>query len=190
MSDDDLYLGPTVLAPGAKTPGAGDALARAILVPLLVLLALLLLVFYGLFQPAMVDGPSMLPTLHSADRLLVTHGYPTPRRGDIIVTIVPENGTGVDVVKRVIGLPGDTVEIRSDVAWVNGVAEPQRGQVVVAAYSMSAPPITVPKGRLYVMGDNRAVSEDSRYLGPVPLSGAKGRAVAIFAPVNRVRLVR
>ena len=83
----------------------------------------------------------------------------------------------------------DVVEIRGDVAYVNGTPEPILGQVIVPQYATSMAPVTVPAGQIYVMGDNRAQSEDSRYIGTVPLSGVVGRVVAVFAPIQRLRLV-
>jgi len=128
--------------------------------------------------------------MHNNDMVLLTKGYPTPRRGDIVFTSVDEQGTQVEIVKRVIGLPGDTVEIRKDVAVVNGVPEPDRGQYVDPARNDTVGAYTIPPGYLYVMGDNRPNSEDSRYIGPVPASGVMGRVVAIYAPITRLRLVR
>ena len=191
MPDDDLYIGPTILAPGAPSgQGVGNRLAQKILVPLAVVLLLVVLVFYVFFDRGRVDGPSMLPTLHNADMVLVTKGYPTPHRGDVVFTKTDENGVPIELVKRVIGIPGDTVEVKQDVAYVNGAPEPARGQVVMAAAAGSFVPVVVPPGQLFVMGDNRAVSEDSRYIGTVPLSGVMGRVVAIYAPVTRLRFVR
>jgi len=77
-----------------------------------------------------------------------------------------------------------------NVAYVNGRPEPARGQIVVPRFSVSRPPLTVPAGRVYVMGDNRPVSEDSRNYGPVAESGIKGRALLVFAPIDRIKLVR
>ena len=190
MSDDDVYIGPTALEPGPPEPSKlADAMARWVVVPLIVLLVAIVLVFYVFFSSAVVDGESMRPTLDNGDYLLITHGAKSLQRGDIIVTGVLEKAGPVELVKRVIALPGDTVEIRDDAAYVNGAAEPSRGQLVVPRFSVSRTPYVVPDGYIYVMGDNRPVSEDSRYLGPVPLSGLKGRAVLVFAPINRVRVV-
>jgi signal peptidase I len=190
VSDDDLYIGPTVLEPGPKEHSKlADLMARWVVVPLIVLLVAIVLVFYVFFSSAVVDGESMMPTLDNGDYLLITHGAKTLQRGDIIVTGVLEKSGPVELVKRVIALPGDTVEIKDDTAYVNGTVEPARGQVVLASYSVSRPPYVVPQGYIYVMGDNRPVSEDSRYLGPVPLSGLKGRAVAVFAPITRIKFV-
>lgn len=167
----------------------GDRLAHAIIVPLLVAFAAIVLLFYVFFSARQIDGPSMMPGLRNGDRVLITHGDKNLYHGDVIVTSVDESGKPTELVKRVIGLPGDTVEIRDDVAFINGVQEPARGQVVIPDYAVSRGPIKIASGEMYVMGDNRAVSEDSRYLGPVPTSGLKGKVVAIFAPFFRVRLV-
>ena len=129
----------------------------------------------------------MLPTLRDQDLLLMTRRYPEPVRGDIISTTVQYQGAPDDIIKRVIALPGDTVEVRGDVAYVNGVAEPDRGQVVIPEAAVDVAPLVVPPGSLWVMGDNRAVSADSRDLGPVAESHVAGRAVAIFSPVTRIR---
>jgi len=99
------------------------------------------------------------------------------------------NGQPDDIIKRVIAVPGDSVEIRADVAYVNGVREPQRGQRIVSDYAVSSPAQVVPEGTLYVMGDNRANSEDSRFIGPIEQAGVMGRAVAVFSPVTRIRIV-
>jgi signal peptidase I len=190
VSDEDLYTGPTALEPGPKEPNKlADLMARWVVIPLMVLLVAIVLVFYVFFSSAIVDGESMMPTLDHGDYLLITHGAKSLERGDIVVTSVVEESGPVELVKRVIALPGDTVEIKDDTAYINGAAEPKRGQYVLPRYSVSRNAYVVPQGHVYVMGDNRPVSEDSRYLGPVPLSGLKGRAVLVFAPIYRIKLV-
>lgn len=169
--------------------GRGNRVALMLLVPLVVLLLVIIAVFYVFYSALQVDGPSMLPTLHDQDRVLLTHGYPTAARGDVIALQTTINGQSDDIIKRVIALPGDTVEIRADVAYVNGVREPDRGQRIVKDFTVDAPAQVVPEGTLYVMGDNRAVSEDSRYIGPIQQAGVMGRAVAVFSPVTRIRVV-
>jgi len=187
---EDLYIGPTVLAPGPKEPRvSGERIAKLVVIPLLVLFAVIVLVFFVLFQPVRIDGPSMLQTLRSADRVLITRGAKNVNRGDVIVLVVDEGGVPTELVKRVIALAGDRVEIRRDVAFVNGIQEPDRGQQIEPTYSISAPPVTVPSGQIYIMGDNRPLSEDSRYIGTVPLAGVKGIVVAVFAPIQRLGLV-
>jgi signal peptidase I len=189
---DDLYIGPTLLAPGPKKPRvSGERLARILILPLMALFAVIVLVFFVFYQAVRIDGPSMLPTLRSSDRVLITRGAKDVQRGDVVVLIADESGMKTELVKRVIGLAGDSVEIRNDVAFVNGVREPGLGQVVEGGqYATSAPPLRVSPGQIYVMGDNRPLSEDSRYIGTVPLSGVMGRVVAIFAPIQRAGPVR
>ena len=188
---DDLYVGPTALAPGPKqSSGRGDRIARLILIPLFVLLAMLVLVFFVLFRPVRIDGPSMLPTLRSGDRVLVTRGDQVLERGDVVVMIVDQAEVASELVKRVIAVAGDKVEIREDVAYVNGTREPEYGQVVNPGRSVDVAEITVPEGYVYLMGDNRPLSQDSRFIGPAPLTGLLGKVVAVFAPIQRVQLVR
>ncbi len=167
-----------------------DRLAAWLFVPLVVVLALVLIIFYGLFNTTTVDGDSMLPTLKSADKVLVTKGYPRSIRDDIVVVhLLDAQGKPDDIVKRVIGVPGDRVEIRNDVAWVNGVREPAHPMLLDPSAAESYPAVTVPEGSIYVMGDNRPVSLDSRYIGFIPLSDVQGRVEAVFAPINRIRFV-
>jgi signal peptidase I len=190
MSDDDLYTGPTVLGPRIPDENRlADHLARWMVVPLLILIGIIILVFYILFSSAVVNGDSMSPTLWNGDYLLITHGVRALHRGDIVVTRVVEQNGPVELVKRVVALPGDTVEIRRDVAYVNGVAEPARGQFIVQQLGVSRAPMVVPPGSIYLLGDNRAVSEDSRYFGPAPVSGIKGVAVFVFAPIMHVHAI-
>ena len=116
----------------------------------------------------------MLPTLRSGDMVLLTKGYPQPRRGDIVFTRVMEQGAPVEIVKRVIALPGDTVEIRNDVAIVNGVNGARARAVRRSDGRRFRRVLPRPGGSVYVMGDNRPDSEDSRYIGPVPALGREG----------------
>jgi signal peptidase I len=185
---DELPIGPSVLAPGPKEPNlTRHRIATWMLLPFTLWLIGIVLVFYVFFTSVAVDGSSMAPTLHDGDRILVTHGNPSPQRGDIVVTEVDEGGTRVELVKRVVALPGDTVEVLSDVAYVNGSPEPARGQRINAGFTVSRPRITVPAGYIYVMGDNRPDSEDSRYLGPIPITRIMGKAVFVFSPIYRFR---
>jgi signal peptidase I len=154
--------------------------------PLLAWLIAIVLVFYVFFSSAVVDGRSMIPTLRSGDYLLITRGYESPRRGDVVVTHVQEDGRPVELVKRIIAIPGDTIEIRDDVAIVNGLDEPMRGQIVDPRFAVSRPGFVIPEGFVYILGDNRPGSEDSRFIGPVPISGIEGRAVLVYAPLPRL----
>lgn len=188
VDEDELYIGPTVLEPAPKEPSAlAHHLARWITLPLTLLLVTIILVFYVFFSSAVVDGESMEPTLHNGDYLLITHGDRLPHRGDIVVVSVLDRGKPTELVKRIVAIGADTVQIRNDVAIVNGSPEPPRGQLVIPQFSVSEPPVSVPSGYVYLMGDNRPNSEDSRYIGPVPITSIRGKVVFVFAPISRIK---
>lgn len=185
---DDPYIGPTTpaSAPGEPSRFASNV-AKLVVLPMTIALIAILLVFYVFYSSSYVSGSSMYPTLHDGDRLLTTHGDPDPKRGDIITVGVIESQGPIELVKRVVALPGDTIEVRDDIAYVNGEREPNRGQIVLPKFSVTLSPYKVPAGHVFVMGDNRPVSEDSRYFGAVAESGIGGKAVFVFWPPNRIR---
>ncbi len=179
--------------PPPKQPSERSSrLAAKLLVPLAVVLVIVVVLFYVAFDFGSVDGPSMLPNLLQIDGLLITKGYSQPRRGDIVVLgITGQDGKPEQIVKRVVGIPGDRIAVRNDVAYVNGRRETgYKTWVDPLGRGDTVPEITVPQRSLYVMGDNRPVSYDSRYIGPQPLSAVQGRVAAIYMPVTRWRLIR
>jgi signal peptidase I len=103
-----------------------------------------------------------------------------PKIGDIIVFKHPTEGK--DFIKRCIGLPGDTVEIRNDVVYVNGEAldEPYKVLHGYGGTMSNFGPVNVPKGHLFMMGDNRHNSYDSRSWGPLDMKHLKGKAMVIY----------
>ncbi|MDO9557000.1 MAG: signal peptidase I [Coriobacteriia bacterium] len=158
-------------------------------VPLVVVLTLvliaLLFIFGVAYRPVAVDGDSMLDTLRSGDHLLVTRTYPVPARGDIVSVDVVVDGIPDSIVKRVAALPGDTVQVEGDVVWVNGVPATWPGVVTGSADDFHLGPFEVLPGTVYILGDNRPVSLDSRSIGPIPVAQIRGKAIAIFSPVTR-----
>lgn len=140
-------------------------------------------------QPTLVRGYSMEPTLHQEERLLVekvSYRFHAPQRGDIVVLKVAQEP--IPLVKRVIGLPGETVEIRQGKVYVNGqhLDEPYLRQTPYG--NMPARP--VPAGSIFVLGDNRNNSNDSRYFGVVPLDDVVGKAWLRYWPLEQIGLVR
>jgi signal peptidase I len=148
-----------------------------------VLLALALQIF---IQPTLVYGQSMEPNLHDQERVIldkVSYRLGEPVRGDIVV--FPVEGEPLPLIKRVIGLPGETVEVRDGRVLVNGAAlrEPYASGPTFG----NTAPVRVPPGMVFVMGDNRSPggSLDSRRLGPIPLTKITGCArLAYWPPSN------
>ena len=142
----------------------------------------------------------MQPNFHTGERVIVNeilYDIREPKRGEVIVFHVPSEGR--DFIKRVIGVAGDTVKVEGDTVTVNGkkVDETYIQGAIDAAeangnelYNMKDfpneqfPDGTVPEGHVFVMGDNRSNSTDSRMIGYVPLKDIVGRADLIFWPIK------
>ena len=139
-----------------------------------------------LVEPYMVSGPSMRRTLQNEERLIVNKlVYYTrdPKKGEIIVFKYPSD-TRRDFIKRVIATGGDSIEIRDGKTFVNGEAIDE--SYIKEPFHTNYPKVTVPKGFIFVMGDNRNNSEDSRYsdVGFVDLKLVKGKASVVFWPIS------
>lgn len=172
----------------AVTTGAGRA-AREIAETVIIAIILALLVRGFVVETYVVIGPSMEPTLYDAERLFVNkvvYRLHDPHRGDIIVFAYPRD-PGRDFIKRVIGLPGETVELRDGRVFVDGKFIPERA-VVFPDHQSTYGPVTVPEGHLFVLGDNRRNSEDSRYFGFVPFGNIRGKALLLYWPLRRFGL--
>jgi signal peptidase I len=162
-------------------------------VEFLVILLVSFALVFGFVRPFVVEAfyipsESMVPTLRIGDRVLVNkfiYRFAQPARGDIIVFESVEGG-GEDLIKRVVGVPGDKISVRGGRLLVNG--EPQREPYVYKKYPdrSSAAPTTVPEDHVFVMGDNRANSRDSRYFGTVPEKKIEGEAFLRFWPPDRI----
>ena len=140
-------------------------------------------------QPFYIPSGSMEPTLAIGDRVLVNkfiYRFDAPKRGDVVVFESPE-GPKTDLIKRVIAVGGQTVQVKDGYVYVDGVKldEPYVAQDRRDNYS-SPTPTKVPRGYVWVMGDNRGNSSDSRVIGPQPLSAILGEAFSIYWPVQRM----
>lgn len=185
---DEIYNGPTVLAP--VRVARGDRIGRWLVGPLAVALLVIILVFYVLFTSRVVDGDSMAPNLLDGERMLITKDYETPTRGDVVVfDAIGETGEDEGLIKRIVAVPGDTVSVAGGVVTVNGSIEPNRNYIPDPNDPLVIDTVTVPEGHVFVMGDNRRVSLDSRRIGFVPLSSITGRARYIWAPAGRARVI-
>lgn len=165
------------------------------------------LVCRWLVMPTVVTGSSMEPSLRDGERILlnrIAYAFHPPQRGDIIVFRVKN---GKDLIKRVIALPGETVMVLGDSVFINGrvLDEPYLRPLTDAAkrrgtifnwINFKVTPhgivsVTVPENALFVMGDNRSESKDSRDpdIGFVSLDDVVGRADAVFWPLTNIRFI-
>ncbi|RME70101.1 MAG: signal peptidase I [Chloroflexi bacterium] len=162
--------------------------------------AILIAVVINLFlaQATRVYGQSMEPNLHTDQRVVVEKltynplvrrylGLEGPQHGDVVVIRMPTQGNEL-LIKRVIGLPGDVVEIHDGLVFVNGVPldEPYLSAPTAGTYG----PTTVPPLNIFVLGDNRNYSNDSRNFGTVPLKNVVGRAWFSYWPPDQIGFVR
>ena len=173
---------------------------------LIVALAVAFLLQAFVVKPYRIPSSSMVPTLDPHDRVLVArflYRFTSPAHGDIVVFKYPLD-TRVVFIKRLIGLPGDTLSLRGGHVYRNGVelhepyvvkfdgqtaptlpATPVDGSTMSDPWSLNHP-YAVPAHTYFMMGDNRTDSDDSRVWGPVPARDLIGKAFLIYWPLNRI----
>jgi signal peptidase I len=196
----DVHARPLTGTPGPPSATARSSLARDLVDAVLVAVVLALFVRTFLLQAYVVPTASMEDNILVGDHLVVNkfvfapHAIPAldrilPQRrlrvGDVFVFKFPDDPRR-DFVKRAIGLPGDVVEIRDKVVFVNGapLAESrvthEDRDLYAAGRRDQLGPTRVPEGQIFALGDNRDVSNDSRYWGTVPLENVKGRPLFVY----------
>lgn len=178
------------------------AVARDWLLVIAVAVGAALFVRSFVVQQFYISGPSMEPTLMSDNRVLVnklSYRIRDIRRGEVVVfdRVRTENGVEQhdDLIKRVVALSGETIEIRQCQVLIDDVAleEPYLGDAyeaetdpAVRCRVVDRPPETIPQNHVFVMGDNRAESFDSRNFGPIPTSLVVGRAFVVLWPFSAI----
>ncbi len=209
--------------PDDQPEEAPPARVRSVVRELVETAIFILLIFFivrGIVQNFKIEGSSMEPTMHTGEYILVNklvyfhfdlnapmrlmpgqeslpqkiiYPFHQPRRGDIVVFEYPRD-VSKDYIKRVIGVPGDTLDIREGKVFVNGEAlgEPYLGGAATACLGSRVcgnGPFTVAEGTIFVMGDNRNNSSDSREWDALPLDRVVGQAWVIYYPVSSWGLV-
>ena len=152
------------------------------------LLSLVIITF--VVQAFYIPSGSMEPTLMVDDRILVAkfvYRFEPVHRGDVIVFRYPLNPQR-DFVKRVIGLPGDRVQLKDGVVHLDGTVLSEKGYTIKPDFGNYGP-VTVPASQYFVLGDNRNNSEDSRFFGYVPRGNVIGKAIFIYWPLPRIGFV-
>ncbi len=143
-----------------------------------------------IIHPFYIPTGSMEPTLLPRDRVLVNkfiYRFREPQRGDIVVFLPPNDNR--DYIKRIIGLPGETIEIRKGKVYINNRALSEPYKINKPDFS-SFGPFKIPKSSYFVMGDNRPNSSDSRVFGPLKKERIIGKAILIYWPISRIQWLR
>jgi signal peptidase I len=173
------------------------------LLELVLTMAVAFALVFGFIKPAVADSyripsSSMEPTLHGCggcnnDRVMANkfiYRFTEPKRGQIVVFKSVEDGETL-LIKRVVGVAGDTIQLHGGILYING--EPQQEPYVHAnpchrylPRTCAFGPVTVPRGHLFLMGDNRAVSHDSRFFGAVPEENVEAEAFFRYWPLGRI----
>ncbi|MDR7074915.1 signal peptidase I [Fictibacillus barbaricus] len=147
------------------------------------------------FAPYLVEGASMSPTLHDQEKLYVNkivYAFSEPKKGDIVII----KGDDKRYVKRIIGVEGDVIQMRNDVLYVNNKKIPEsylkenksEAKSLGVYLTEDFGPLKVPKGKAFVMGDNRLNSMDSRNgLGLIELNSIEGRTEVVIYPFSDIR---
>lgn len=133
-------------------------------------------------------GPSMQPNLYAGFRVMtekISYYLHEPQRGDIVVVERPENEG--NLIKRVLGLPGETLEVRQGHTYIDG--EPIDEPWVTYFGGRDQTPIQIPSDSVFIMGDNRPVSRDSREIGPIAIDSIIGRAWFVYWPLEAFQVL-
>jgi signal peptidase I len=159
--------------------------------------AVFLVIYIFLFRPFEVKGESMFPNFLNQQYVLtnlISLRFSDPKLGEVIVFKAPTD-TEKDFIKRVIGIPGDTVEVKSGQTYLNGKLLDESSyldptvKTFGGAFLKEAIPVKVPEGEYFVMGDNRLYSSDSREWGFVRKDLIIGRSFIVYWPINQIKVV-
>lgn len=161
-------------------------------------LAAVMIISMFIFRPSTVEGGSMLTTLEDGDQLIISNLFYTPKRNDIIVFEDYTTSLKKAVVKRVIGLPGETVEIKQDdkggliILIDDKQIEDEYGYYASSGELKGCEPITLGENEIFVMGDNRRNSTDSRYpaVGTVSTDAILGKVIFRFLPFDKLGTIK
>lgn len=163
----------------------------------LIAAAIFLVIYLFLFRPYEVKGDSMFPNFYDKEYVLtnlIILRFKEPTTGDVVVFKAPPEPEK-DYIKRVIGVPGDSVSIKDGLVYVNGKIFDESKylsssvKTFPGAYLQEGETVTVPSGQYFVMGDNRGASSDSREWGFVKKQDFIGESLFVYLPLNKMRLI-
>lgn len=163
---------------------------------IVVVLAILVMIYLFIVSPQEINGASMEPNFHNGEYILtnkVLYKFREPIRGDVVIFKSPRNKE-IDYIKRIIGLPGETVSLKKNKLYVNNqpVEEPYLSPGVTifgGAFLQEGASTVVPEGQYFVCGDNRPHSSDSREFGPIAKEDFIGVAFLRYFPFNQAGIL-
>jgi len=182
----------TIPDPSRFGPQENTKILRRFLWELLQTLLMAAILFVGINAVSSrirVKSVSMQPTLYEKDFVIVNklaYNLGAPKRGDIIVFIYPIDPNSEPYIKRIIGLPGETVRVEGGQVYINDSLIPEPYIKMPPSYNGTW---TVPEGELFVLGDNRNNSSDSHQWGMVPSENVIGKAIVIYFPISHWRVL-
>lgn len=155
--------------------------------------SLFIVIYLFIAAPNQVKGESMMPTFQNGNYIFtskVTYKMRSPQRGDVVVFHSPGNAE-IEFIKRIIGLPGDTVMLQNEEVYVNGhkLNEPYIADKTLPlpnGYAQEEVPMSIPNGYYFVMGDNRPHSSDSRDFGPITYQSIVGQVFYRYFPTDKM----
>lgn len=160
---------------------------------IVIFLSIFVFIYFFAAQPHQVQGDSMLPNFLSGEYILtdkITYRFNEPKRGDIIVFKAPNNPRK-DYIKRIIGLPGETISLKNSTIYIDEkpltetYLEPNE-KITAGAYLKSEKAIKIEPNQYFVLGDNRDQSQDSRTWGPISQNKIIGRVFFSYWPLNTI----
>lgn len=163
---------------------------------IVVFMAILVMIYLFIISPQEINGASMEPSFYNRELILtnkIEYKMKQPQRGDIIVFKSPKN-KDIDYIKRILGLPGDTVLLKNSSFYINGhkIPEPYLAPGTYTSpgsFLSEGVEITVPEGKYFVSGDNRPHSSDSREFGTISFEDIIGKALLRYWPPNKYGMV-
>ena len=170
---------------------------KSLIIYTIAALGLAFFIRFFIAAPYVVSGASMIPTFYDYHYLIidrVTYGFEEPQRGDVIVLDLPQD-TSRALIKRVIGLPGETVSLEGDTVIISNAAHPngfQLDETYLDPNNLGGPTdmkVTLGPDQYFVLGDNRRVSADSRSWGVLPRQNIVGRATLRVFPFTQIGIL-
>ncbi len=163
---------------------------------IVVVMAIMVMIYLFVMSPQEIKGASMEPSFVNGEYILtnkILFKLRDPERGDVVIFKSPSNPE-IDYIKRIIGLPADTVSLKNNVIYVNDtkVEEPYLAagiSIFGGSYLRENQEVIIPEGKYFVMGDNRPHSADSREFGPIPKEDFIGKAFLRYWPFTKLGLV-